>query len=253
LFGSHFYHERIRKSVATFGSLFNNLYVVRQDASGGVLNQQKVPLAYAPRMKYLERIREQQDLATDQKVALKLPRISFEMTSIQYDSTRMTSKTNKFNAYDTDTNKKVFYAGVPYNLYFDLNIYANTQEDALQIVEQIIPYFAPQYTLTLKPFNAYPTIKEDVPITIVSSAFTDDFEGPVDVRRTIIYTLSFEMKVMFYGPIGDASIIRSVQTNYFLMGDSDGPVTEITTVPNPLDVDPDSDYGFTTTKVDYIG
>jgi len=256
MFGTHFYHQRIRKAVASFGSLFNNIYVIRKNSSGDVISQVKAPLAYAPRMKYLERIQNQQNLNTDQKLAIKLPRLSFELTSLQYDSTRMVGKTNKFSAYDTDTNKKVFYAGVPYNLYFDLNLYAATQDDALQILEQIIPYFSPQYSLTIKPFEDYPNIKEDIPLTIVSTAFTDDFEGSVEQRRTIIYTLSFEMKAMFYGPIGNQSVIREVQNNYYLIDtnwDSDGITSTITITPDPSDVDPDSDYGFTTVKTDYIG
>lgn len=256
MFGTHFYHQRIRKAVAAFGSLFNNIYVIRKDSSGNVLSQVKAPLAYAPRMKYLERIQNQQDLNADQKLAIKLPRLSFEMTSLQYDSTRMLGKTNKFSAFDSDTNKKVFYAGVPYNLYFDLNLYAATQDDALQILEQIIPYFSPEYSLTIKPFDDHPNIKEDIPLTIISTAFTDDFEGSVEQRRTIIYTLSFEMKAMFYGPIGNQSIIREVQNNYYLIDtdwDSDGITSNITITPDPIDVDPDSDYGFTTVKTDYIG
>ena len=160
--------------------------MLRKDASGNVISQVRVPLSYAPKDKYLERIRTQGDLENDQTIALKLPRLSFEMTSIQYDGTRQVAKTNKFSRVDTNTNKKVFYAGVPYNIYFTLSIYAKTQDDALQIYEQIIPYFNPQYSLTMKPFTDYPDIQEDIPLTILASTFTDDFEGPVESRRTII-------------------------------------------------------------------
>ena len=96
MFGTHFYHEKIRKSVSIFGRLFNNLYVIRKDASGGVLNQLKVPLAYAPRKKFLERIRQQGDLYTDEKTSIKLPRMSFEITSLTYDNTRQLAKTSTF-------------------------------------------------------------------------------------------------------------------------------------------------------------
>lgn len=253
MFGTHFYHQRLRKSVAAFGALFNNIYVLRKDAAGDVISQVKVPLAYAPKMKYLERIREQPNLPNDEIIAVKLPRMSFEITSLQYDSTRQVAKTNRFSAYNTDTSKKVFYSGTPYNIYFQLNIYAKTQDDALQIVEQIIPYFNPQYTLTIKPFEDQPSIKEDVPITVVSTSFVDDFEGGVESRRTIVYTLEFEMKAMFYGPIGDSKIIREVQTNFYLIGDSDTPVSKFVITPDPIDVNPDSDYGFNIVKTDYIG
>jgi len=257
MFGAHFYHQRLRKAVATFGSLFNNLYVLRKDSSGNVISTVRVPLSYAPKDKYLERIRENPDLNNDTSTAIKLPRMSFEITSFQYDSQRQVPKTNKFGVIDTNTNKKVFFAGVPYNIYFQLNIYAKNQDDALQMVEQIIPYFSPQYSVTIRPFENYSSIKEDVPITIMSSSFTDDFEGAVETRRTIIYTLEFEMKAMFYGPIGDQSIIRQTQTNFFILRpddqDSDEAVSNVFITPDPVDVNPDSDFGFDITVIDKIG
>lgn len=259
MLGAHFYHQRLRRSVAAFGALFNNLYVLRKDSSGNVMSTVRVPLSYAPKEKFLERIRENPDLDTDTKTSVKLPRMSFEITNFSYDETRQISKTNKFSRFDTDTNKKVFYAGVPYNVFFQLNIYARTQDDALQIVEQIIPYFSPQYTLTIKPFDDYPAIKEDIPLSISSVSFNDDFEGTLEQRRTIIYTLEFEMKTMFYGPIGDSSIIREVQTNFYLINgeygdaDSDTLVSRLVTTPDPIDVNPDSDYGFIETWTDYVG
>lgn len=254
MFGQHFYHQRVRKAVSGFGSLFNNMHIIRTDSSNNVISQVKVPLAYSPRVKYLERIREFARLPEDETVAIKLPRMSFEMTSFQYDATRQIAKTNRFGQYSNNQQKKLFYTGTPYNLYFSLNIYCKTHDDALQIVEQILPYFSPTYTLTLKPFADYPEILEDVPLTLVSSSFSDDYEGALETGRTIIYTLDFEMKVTFYGPIGDRSIIRKIQNNYYLIGsDSDGLTTNITINPDPLDVSPDSDYGFLVTKTDYLG
>lgn len=233
--------------------MFNNIYIVRQAADGNVMSTVRVPLSYAPKRKYLERIRESPDLDTDTKTAIKLPRMSFEMISFQYDPTRQIGKTNQFTRHDTATNKKVIYAGVPYTLYFQLNVYTKSQEDGLQVIEQIIPYFAPQYTPTIKPFAEYPDIVEDVPITLTSTSFADDYEGALETRRTIVYTLEFEMKTMFYGPIGDSSIIRSVTNNFYLMGDSDTPVSKLVVTPDPFDVNPDSDYGYTETWTDYIG
>ncbi len=255
MFGNWFYHQRIRKTVATFGSLFNNLNVVRHDAAGKVMSTVRVPLAYAPRDKFLQRIRENADLENDTKTAVQLPRMSFEVVNFAFDPERAVAKTKKVHVVNSETgDKKLMYAGVPYNVYFQLNIYAKTQDDALQVVEQIVPYFAPQYTLTVKPFADYPSILEDNPLTIQSASFSDDYESPVDQRRTIIYTLEFEMKTSFYGPIGDSSIIREVQTNFYLWGaDSDTLASRLTVVPDPIDADPDDDYGFTTTKIDYIG
>jgi len=251
MFGTHFYHQRLRKSVAVFGTLFNNIYVLRKDSGGQVISQVKVPLSYAPKQKYLERIRENPDLDTDTKVAIKLPRMSFEIVNITYDSSRQLQKNNSFSQTGTaNTNRNKFSAYVPYNVSFQLSIYAKNQDDALQIVEQIIPYFNPQYTLTLKPFAEYPDIKEDVPITLVSVDFTDDYEGAMEARRTIIYTLSFDMKVNFYGPIANTTIIRKVKTDIYLMNaglrDSDIALERIEVTPDPANASPDSDYGFNT-------
>ena len=255
MFGIYFYHEKIRKSVSLFGRLFNNIYVIRKNASGGVLNQLKVPLAYAPRQKFLDRVRENPELLGDTKVAIKLPRMSFEITSFTYDNTRQLTKLSNFKAAGSPTlQRQKFYSPVPYNINFQLNIYAKNQDDALQIVEQIIPTFNPQYTLTIKPFpDEYPDFKEDIPIIIQSLAFQDDFEGALEQRRTIIYSIDFEMKVAFYGPISSSDIIRTSKAQVFLQNqgaglDSDILLETITTTPNPTSIIgmPDSDYGFNT-------
>jgi hypothetical protein len=252
MFGTYFYHERIRKSVAIFGRLFNNIYVIRKNASGGVLNQLKVPLAYAPRQKYLERIRENPSLEDDTRVAIKLPRMSFEITDIAYDLTRQLAKVSNFNTKGVSVDKRQkFYSPVPYNISFALNIYAKNQDDALQIVEQILPTFNPQYTLSIYPFKeVYPDFVEDVPVVITGVTFSDDFEGTLEQRRTIIYTLTFEMKVQFYGNIENKEIIRRSDARIYNMNaglnDSDIYLERVTVTPNPLSVIglPDSDFGF---------
>lgn len=251
MFGTYFYHEKIRKSVAIFGRLFNNIYVVRKDAAGGVLNQLKVPLAYAPKQKYLERLRENSDLNNDTKIAVKLPRMSFEITQINYDLTRQLAKVSNFKTLgSTPQTRQKFYSPVPYNINFQLNIYAKSQDDALQIVEQILPTFNPQYTLTIKPFaEKYPDFKEDIPVIITGVSFTDDYDAPMEQRRTIIYTLEFEMKLSFFGPIGEGEVIRkSIADVYLINQDSDKLLETITINPDPLNVIglPDSDYGFDT-------
>jgi hypothetical protein len=251
MFGTYFYHEKIRKSVAIFGRLFNNIYVVRKDAAGGVLNQLKVPLAYAPKQKYLERLRENSDLNDDTKIAVKLPRMSFEITQISYDLTRQLTKVSNFKTLgSTPQTRQKFYSPVPYNINFQLNIYAKSQDDALQIVEQILPTFNPQYTLTIKPFaEKYPDFKEDIPVIITGVSFTDDYDAPMEQRRTIIYTLEFEMKLSFFGPIGEGEVIRkSIADVYLINQDSDRILETITINPDPLSTIgmPDSDYGFDT-------
>lgn len=252
MFGTYFYHKRIKKAVALFGRLFNNTYIIRTDTTGQPISTIKVPLAYAPKRKYMERLLENPDLYTDSKVAVKLPRMSFEIVSINYDPSRQLSKINSFQRSAADDNKKTkFFTPTPYIINFQLNIYTKTQDDALQVVEQILPYFSPQYTITIKPLEEYPTIKEDVPITIQGITFSDDYEGALEARRTIIYSLDFEMKIQFYGPTSDANIIRTVDVDIFNMNgglnDSDTLIQKIRVQPDPINVSPDSDYGFTTT------
>lgn len=258
MFGTHFYHEKTKKAVSIFGKLFNNIYVLRKNSSGSVISQIKVPLSYAPKSKYLDRIRENPSLDNDTKVAIKLPRMSFEITNIGYDNQRQLQKTNNFSKAGTAvSNRQKFFTGVPYVIGFQLNVYAKTQDDALQIVEQILPTFNPQYSITLKPFSDYPDIKEDIPITLTGVSFQDDFESELGARRTLIYNLDFEMRLSFYGAIKETEIIREAQTRLFeqgagASGDSDIRLITLQITPNPVTIigDADSDFDFTTTYYD---
>ena len=263
MFGTHFYHEKTRKCVAIFGRLFNNIYVIRKNSTGGVISQVKVPLSYAPKAKYLTRIRENPDLQEDTRVALKLPRMSFEINSINYDTSRQLSKMTNFTTSTSSINtRQKFNTAVPYVLGFDLNIFAKTQDDALQIVEQILPTFNPQYTLTIKPFGTeYPSFLEDIPISISGVTYNDDFENDLAARRTIIYTLSFEMRTAFYGNIPTTKVIRKSVAKVFnptigyldsdrgITVDSDVRIQTVEINPKPIGIIgmPDSDFGFTTT------
>lgn len=256
---SHFYHQRVRKAVAMFGSLFNNIYVLRKNSSGAVVSQVKVPLAYANRSKVIERINQMdQGEQFERAVAVKLPRLSFEIISMTYDPTRQLSKTQSLSraVADSVVNRYKIFAGVPYNIQFQLNAYAKTQDDGLQIVEQILPYFNPQYTLTVKPFSDFADYLEDVPLVLNGVSFIDDYEGTVESRRTIIYTLDFEMKINFHGNYGSGSkVIRKTTNKIYNIApsantpgvDSDQLLETLTIVPDSLLVNADSDYGFTET------
>ena len=260
MFGGHFYHSKTKKAVALFGRLFNNLYAIRQNSSGAVISQLKVPLSYAPKQKYLERIRENPSLTDDTQVAIKLPRLSFEITSIAYDPTRQLTKVGNFTTTSStgDTTKRQkFFTPVPYTINFQLNAYAKSQDDALQIIEQIIPTFNPQYALTIKPFaTEYPEFKEDIQVIIQGVSFSDDFEGAMEQRRTIIYSMDFEMKLSYHGPIADTSIIRDAKAKIFDikagLNDSDIGLETIVVTPNPSSIIglDDSDFGFSTTILD---
>ena len=250
MFGTYFYHKRVRSAVSVFGSLFNNLFVLRKNSAGETISQVKVPLSYAPKRNFISRLESMNSgEQAERRVAIKLPRMSFELTSITYDNTRQLNKMNSLNKVlsgSTVSRQKIF-SHTPYNINFDLNIYAKSQDDALQIVEQIFPFFTPQYTVTVKPFSNISDLTEDVPITLTSTNFSDDFEGAIEQRRTIVYTLSFEMKINFYGPLGQSKIIREVSNNLFIMdsaNDSGDYLKTIQITPTPAGVTADSDYGF---------
>jgi len=257
MFGDHFYNQRVRKSVAVFGSLFDNLHVVRTAGSSSY-SQIKVPLSYSPKRKFLERISEMNNGEdAERQLAIKLPRMSFEILGINYDPTRQLPKTNTYKrSVPTDASKqKKYYTGVPYVIAFQLNVYAKSQDDALQVVEQIIPYFNPQYTVSMKPYDDVDDIVEDVPIILTAVSFSDDYEGTMEQRRTIVYTLDFEMKVGFYGPAPSTGgdVITQVDVNFFDMdaglADSDIFINAVSITPNPL-VTGDSDYSLVITHLD---
>ena len=250
MFGTYFYHKRVRSAVSVFGSLFNNLFVLRKNSAGETISQVKVPLSYAPKRNFISRLESMNSgEQAERRVAIKLPRMSFEITSITYDNTRQLNKMNTLNKVLSGSvvSRQKIFSHTPYNINFDLNIYAKSQDDALQIVEQIFPFFTPQYTVTVKPFSNITDLTEDVPITLTSTNFSDDFEGAIEQRRTIIYTLSFEMKVNFYGPLNTSKIIREVSNNLFIMDssqDSGDYLKTIQITPTPSGVSADSDYGF---------
>jgi len=212
MLGTYFYHEIIRKTVIGFGTLFNGVHVRHQDRNGADISQVKVPISYGPVQKFLARIEQQPDL--NKAVAMTLPRMSFEMTSLQYDSSRKAGVTQTFKASDGTNLKKVFLP-VPYNIGFELNILCKINDDALQIVEQILPFFQPAFNITI---NLIDTIgeKRDVPIVLDNISFQDDYEGDFSTRRALIYTLTFTAKTYLFGPIADTTdgLIRKVQVDY---------------------------------------
>ena len=213
MLGTYFYHEILRKTVISFGTVFNDIHVRHQDNTGKDLNDIKVPVSYGPRQKFLARIQQQADL--NKATQITLPRISFEMNSITYDPSRKSGITQTFKAKDGDKFKKVFMP-VPYNIGFELNILTKTQEDSLQIIEQILPFFQPGFTLTIDLVKQIGE-RRDVPLVLQDISFTDDYEGDFDTRRALIYTLNFTAKTYMFGPIADSTdgLIRKVQVDYY--------------------------------------
>lgn len=208
MFG-YFYHEIFRKTIVAFGNIFNNIEIHHVNNSDDTVSIIKVPLAYGPIQKFLARI--EQDPTALRPVKMTLPRMSFEFVGLNYDASRKVSTTQSFI---TDTGKKV-YMPVPYNMQFEVNIITKLNDDALQIVEQILPYFQPSYNLTVKlvePINE----KRDIPIVLDSVTFTDDYEGDYTKRRSLVYTLRFTAKTYLFGPIPTSStgVIKKVTLDY---------------------------------------
>ena len=199
MLGTYFYHEVIRKTIIGFGTLFNNMIVKHQDASGTIVDEKRVPLAYGPAAKFIARLEQQPDL--NKMVAITLPRMSFEMTSIAYDSTRKAGITQTFKAVDGNKLKKVFLP-VPYNIGFELSLLTKLNDDALQVVEQILPFFQPSFSITIDLISSIGE-KRDVPITLTNVTFQDDYEGDFSTRRALIYTFQFTAKTYLYGPIAE--------------------------------------------------
>ena len=213
MLGTYFYHEILRKTVIGFGTLFNNINVRHKDTSGTNFSVLKVPLAYGPMQKFLARIQQQPDL--DRETAITLPRLSFEMQGLQYDPTRKTGIAQTFLTKN-GTNAKKVYMPVPYNVGFELSIMAKLSDDALQILEQFVPYFQPSFNITVNLISSIGE-KKDIPIVLESINYSDQYEGGFDSRRIIIYTLSFTAKTYLFGPVADnpEGLIKKVDVDYY--------------------------------------
>lgn len=214
MFGTTFGHSTIRKYVIYFGTLFNNIWLNRYDSSNVLVQNMKVPLHYGPREKFLARLDGNPDL--DRPIAIQLPRMSFELTGLFYDASRKQSPLNRLTAQSpTDTGSKLYqYAPVPYNLEFQLSIMVKNAEDGTFIIEQILPYFTPEFTATLN-LNPDLGLKYDVPLIFENITSEDTYEGNFEERRALIWTLTFTMKGWLFGPTkGGGKIIKEIDVNF---------------------------------------
>lgn len=224
----YFYNEILRKTVVAFGSLFNNISIKHTNSSGEVTSVIKVPLAYGPTQKFLARLQQSPDL--NKPVQITLPRMSFEFTGLTYDSTRKSTTTQTFTSKSVEDGKetKKTYLPVPYNMQFELSIMSKLNDDALQIVEQILPYFQPAYTMTVEMVDSI-NEKRDIPVVLENITMQDDYEGDFTTRRVLIYTLRFTAKTYLFGPTSSASkdIIKKTTVG-FIAGDiTASPVREV--------------------------
>lgn len=208
----HFYHGTVRNSIIVFGKLFNSIYIKRDNSDGTPNQLVKVPITYGPKEKWL--VRTEMDPELNRPVEIVLPRMTFEITDFQYDTSRKLHSLNKLVVQDplTNTKRREQFVPIPYNLSVQLYVLSKTQEDALQIVEQILPFFTPHYNVTvnLDPDMGY---SFDVPTVLNSVSLTDDYDGQFETKRTVIYTLTFTMKTQMFGPVQNSNVITTVNAN----------------------------------------
>jgi len=249
MFGTRFYNQSFRKLIIAFGQVFNNIVIQRTNSSGGVTARIKVPLAYAPKEKFLVRLDQQANLDS-REFATSLPRMGFEITGLSYDSTRKLTRVQKYSKVKSGEDGKKMnynYSPVPYNISMNLYVFTATAEDGLQIIEQILPFFQPDYTVTV---NVVPelNIKRDIPIVLGNIGYEDTYDGDFTNRRAVIYTLSFTAKTYLFGPMNNQGVIKQTQADVYTDTDTTSTREErIVVVPDPTSADADDDFGFTTT------
>ena len=248
MLGSTFYHETLRKCIVGFGTLFNDIHITRKDSSGNIIQSMKVPLAYGAKQKFLSRLTEDPNLT--KSVAITLPRIGFEIGQIAYDSTRKLNKIQKVKKAGSAGNKvDTQYMPVPYNIDFELYAMSKNSDDALQIVEQILPYFQPDYTITINDIVQMSS-KRDVPIVLTGISYEDNYAGEWTERRAIIYTMSFTAKCYLYGPVISGQVITKVQADQYTDASTAAPSRQqrLTVTPEPVSAGMDEDFGFNETS-----
>lgn len=212
MFGSQFYHQSLRKYVIMFGNMFNDIVVRRYDTNGNNISAITVPLAYGPKEKFLVRITQDPNL--DQQIAIQLPRMGFEMTTLNYDGNRRLQGVSRNLRVTSDDNKLDFnYMPVPYDLQFNLYAYVRNADDGAQILEQIVPYFGPEWTNQVRVLPQT-NVVIDVPTILNTVSIEDTYEGDFETRRALIYTFDFTIKAYFYGPVRRQGVIKRAQVDF---------------------------------------
>jgi len=255
MLGQYFYNESLRKCIIAFGSLFNDIYITRKNASGTDSQSMKVPLAYGPKQKFMVRLDADPNL--DQKVAITLPRIGFEIAGFDYDPSRKLNRIIKRKKVSNTSDKALKqmstqYSPVPYNLNFELFVMTKNSDDGIQIVEQILPFFQPEYTVTI---NEVPemAIVRDVPIVLNNIGYEDTYTGSFTERRAIIYTLNFTAKAYVYGPVSTSKpITKAEATIYADLQDKAPPRVARVTEQAVGTPDADDNFGFNETISEWV-
>ena len=233
----YFYNEILRRTIISFGTLFNAITIKQTNSSDSIVNTIRVPLAYGPTQKFLARLEQQADL--NKSTSITLPRMSFEFIGMTYDPSRKVSTTQQYTVKDPDdgSESKKIYMPVPYNMQFELSIMSKLNDDALQIVEQILPFFQPSYNLTVELVESIQE-KRDIPVILENITMQDDYEGDFTTRRVLLYTLRFTAKTYLFGPATSATkdIIKKASISYLSGTDTTNTTREVTysTVPRAI-------------------
>lgn len=220
MFGRTWNHDSLRKYIIVFGTVFNDIYINRLDNDQEVRQTLKVPLTYGPKDKVLARLEQNPEMLN--QAGIVLPRISFEMTTLEYDPTRKLNTLNKLTKQSatggTDDEVKYQYQPVPYDIQFEMNILVKNAEDGTRIVEQIVPYFTPDFTVSV---NLVPEVDgpRDIPIILNSISSQDQYEGNFTERRVLTWTLNFTLKGYMYGPTKKSKLIKFAETTFRLPED----------------------------------
>ena len=248
MFGKYFYNKNIRNIVVLFGTVFNDITIKRVKSNLGIDQNLKVPISYGPKQKYLKVLDERRIGEDDLDHNITLPRMSFEIIAMSYDGTRKLQRTKRHTALNTDNTKlTTAYTAVPYNFDVELNVMVRNSDDGAQILEQIMPYFTPEFHVTLNE-NSTMGIKRDIPIVMNSLTTQDTYEGDFITRRALIHTLTFTVLGFVYGPTSNINLIREVDVNVGAQIPSPAEADlNIDIKPDPTTADADDDFGFTTT------
>jgi len=234
MFGAPFYFSTLRKYVILVGTLFNNIRITKTDSSNNQISLIKVPITYAPKDKMLARLLQDPNIDR-QSATITLPVISFEMGKMQYDGSRKLNTINRIAVKDTTNQSKLSYQynPVPYNIDFKVYIYAKNTEDGTKIIEQILPYFTPDWTTTI---NIIPemNINIDIPIILNNINYSDNYDGKYIDRRSIIWSLDLVLKGYIYGPVKKSNIIKFIKTNFYIPNVDDGNLTSTTVANTPI-------------------
>ncbi len=245
MFGQKFYHGTIRKTVIIFGSLFNDIVINKYNDNGDIIKSIPVPLSYGPREKYLSRIDAKNNPIT-------LPRLSFEMVDMMYDPDRKLSKVDQITKEITENGdiRKHVYNPVPYNLNFNVSLMVKSNDDGIQVIEQIVPFFSPTFTI---PIHIIPEmdIQKDIIVTLNSMAAEDQYEGDYDTRRVLTWDLQFTVKTFLYGPIKEQNVIKKAITDIHDNTDPNNDVTLTRQVVDEDDYFKDDNFGFGDAITDY--